>query len=690
VRWLGAALRRALGTWPTGAVAILSLALGIAAQTVVFAFVDAVVLRPLPVRDADSLVAVSWVRADGGRWPLSLPHLNAVADLPGFERVAGWSMRGTMMGRDDEASLAMTAVVSDDYFAALGITPAHGRFFAPGTAEEAGLAGATVVLGNGLWLRRFGGDPAIVGQPIRLNGQEVTVVGVAPGEFQGLERHLSPDVWVSLTTWGQIVPTARESFDDPQRDWLDVIARLAPGESLVGMAARLEALGTRVRSSDAAERRVTLGLVPLAETRSEGLVLVAVFLLVMAALILLVACVNIANLLVARSDARRHEIAIRAAIGASPAQLARELLHGAAVLGATAALVATAMTLVLIRLLPAMLPDLGLPLGFAFRYDLRVAGVTVVTAVIAVLACGLLPAFRGWRGDLTLALRQSDTGSCVRFRLGDLLVVGQMAVCLALLVVAALLVQSLRNAAVAELGFVRQPMVLVQTAPGIAGLPTTAAERLRDEVQERVATLPGVRGVSWTRRLPLSPTGGGARREVAVPGYIPDDGRPNLSVPFTAVGAGYFSLMGSAVTYGREFESSDSAAAPRVAVINETMATRVWGGRGAVGQNFRLGGVDGQEVEVVGVVQDGKYVSLAEEPAPYLFLPLAQNPSGEVTMVVAIDAGAGMVASTVRQAFRDVAPQLPVVSLRSLDEHLDYSLYAQRLSAGLVRWLRST
>ena len=665
------------------AVAVLSLALGIGANATVFSLANAVLLRPLPVREPARLVALHTITPD-------IPvHLQISWENFRDLRERSRTLTGLMATGPATVSLSgggppeqvFGQMVTGDYFDVLGVRPALGRAFLP---EEDRTPGShpVVVLGDGLWRRRFGGDPGIVGRTIRLNGEAFTVVGIAPPGFRGLQPLNSPELWVPMMMYPRVMPSRlRIYFEARGAPLLGVVGRLAPGKSLEQARDELEALSTALAEEyPLANQRRTVVPIPLLDTvggpdEHAGYVRAAGLLLALVGAVLLIACANLANLLLARSAGRRPEMAVRLSLGSSRGRLVRQLLTESLLLVLAGGLAGLLLAAWARRLVP-LLGSPYLPDALEIPIDGRVLAFTLGLSVLTGLLFGLAPALRAGRADLAAGLgaraREEAPGKLGRFGFQGLLVALQVALSLIALAGAAAFLRSLANARSIDPGFDHERLLVLSFDLDGAGYGETRGQDLLGRMIERLAAVPGVRSAAAGENLLLVEQG--IRRAVALEGQPADNSGPPTIVQTNAVGPSYFDTLSIRRLRGRAFTAADRAGAPHVVVINRTMAEHLWSGEDPVGRRFRFLGPDEPEREVVGVVEDSRYNDLGEEPQLYVFLPLAQAWSSAVTLHVRTEGDPEDLVGTVRREIQAVVPEVPLVDVRPMSRVLDLEL----------------
>jgi predicted permease len=693
-------------------VATLLLALGIGANTAIFSVVDAVLLRMLPVKEPERLVLLSRV---GGRTQSDSFSYGNFEQFRDHDRtlsgvLAYYPLRLTVSvdGRTEPAINGQ--LVTGSYYPVLGVNAALGRTIAPDDDRAPG-AHPVCVISDGYWGRRFGRDPAVVGKTIHLSGFPFTVIGVTPPEFFGLEVGASMDITVPATMQEQVMPGIRPFMNDGN-DWFRIMGRLRPGATMeqaqasLGllyqqqMADRFERLSNSPKGKNPnpsmLEERLTVasgskGLSALRRQFSQPLLIV----MSVVALALLIACANVAGLMLARAVARRKEMAVRLALGAGRLRLVRQLLTESVLLIGLGGLLGLLFAWWCARLLLPLLSRGDIPIHLSFNPDLRILGFTAAVATLTGMLFGLAPAFAATRVDLQSALKQDSPGTSVqaaRLSFGQVFVVAQVALSLLLLVGAGLFVRSLQKLRQVDTGFARENALVLKLEPvgsDNKGRVRSQLTALYDELLRRVEPLPGVQRASLVGYSPIS------RREwlmmgespetkypISIQGYMPKPDE-EMRIHGTQVYPNSFATLGISLLSGRDFSLQDNPQSQRVAVINDTMARHFFGGENPIGRRFSLR--SGAEIEIIGVAKDVKYESLREANRPMFYLPFAQMNTGrgQMTLVVrTVDEPATLAAAIQREA-RALDPVMPMFEVETLAAQLDASLAQERLVATL-------
>ena len=662
-------------------VAAVTLALGIGANTIIFSLVDAVVLRPMPgVREPRELVDL----ASSLSYPAFRDQQSgdtALADIAAF-RTRRWAV-----GSGTDASMRTVALVSGNYFAVLGARVGRGRLLA--ASDDATGSVAVAVVSDAYWHAQLGGDPSVIGHSIFINGAQFTIIGVTAPLFRGTRIVDVPDLWVSVTTWPAISPgNTSRGIEDRRWGWLQVIARPHPGVTLAQL--RNAAALTRTRGADAHGRAPEWEILEVRPSVSvaagpeahASLVRFMIVLSSAAGMVLLMSCLNIASLLLARHTRQRTEIAVRVAIGATRFRLLRQLLTEALALGTLACSVAVLLTLVTVRVLHgATLPG-GISLAaIGLHLNGAVLGFGITIALLTTGIVGLVPALHATRIDGGAALHEreaSGSRSATRFR-GVLLVI-QVAVGVVLLVGAGLFARGLQRALSIDLGFRPERLITVSVNAGLVRYDTARAERYLADGATRIAALPGVTSVAWTTSPPLAPHNAPS---VRIEGYVSPDGAQRTQVTLDIVSPGYLTTLGARLVRGREFAATDIRSSPLVCVINEAFARRYWPGQDPIGQRVGLGGT----MTVVGVTANVAAERIGEDPVPILYQSLAQQPRwmlGEMHAVVRASGDPDALLSSISRALRAGGADVPVYGLGAFGQRLGEALLPQRIGVGLL------
>jgi putative ABC transport system permease protein len=661
------------------AVAVVCLALGIGANSTVFSLVDGMWTRPLPVAKPGELVYLFLATDRDAFGDLSYPEYEDIRDHT--KTLAGLTVtqrRGPTLTGDGFAESTMSNVVSEDYFTALGVSAQLGRVFTARYKES----GPVVVMSHNLWQRRFGGDPGIVGKTVRL-GRAYSVIGIAPRGFRGVEPWIDSDFWIPMSSWD-----SSPEGEAAQRGWhsFAAIGRLRPGVSLEQARAEFDGLARNLERAYPKSNKGRRGVLYSAleyRIRSGGYT--AGILMAVVALVLLIACANVAGLLLARAGVRSREIGIRVAVGAGRPRLVRQLLTESAILAVLGAAAGLLLAHSIIQFLPAVLvPASDTHTHLDFRMDSRVLAFTLVVSMATVLVFGLFPALRASRPDVASVLKggpdQKPSARSIRPR--SLLVIAQVAVSMILLTAAGLLVRTFMNSLHADLGFQRKDLLIADIAP--RGNRARMREFYR-QMLERVRTLPGVRQATLAMRPPLWGSEGGTAQAVEIPAHPLAPGGTNPPLKFNVVDHDYFRTMGIPLLRGRDFDEHDSPDAPKVMIISETMARRFWPDEDPVGKFVHArNDPDSVNRQIVGVARDARINSIQEVAEPYFYLPYDQSNQETILLLAETTGDPLRLANQLRAEVAALDKRVPVLTISTLGLVIRSSVYEQQITATFV------
>jgi len=657
--------------------------LGIGANTTIFNIVDTIYLRPLPVRNPEQLASVS---TRGWHKELELSSYADFLDIrnqvASFSEVLAHGTRGAILNLEGEGEMDVVDVVSPNYFSVFGVQPAQGRFFSPHTTFGEGEENA-VVISYDLWQRRFHGSRDVVGKIIQLSGKGMMVAGIAPRHFHGMDRVGSIQLWTTPRGW-ETMTGSRGEFVDRENRWLELVARLRPGASAERARSELAVVAARLAAGyPASNKETSFALKPESDRRRQvqG---TAFYVLAMVSLVLLIACANVAGFLLARSEQRRREFAMRRALGAQSSRVVRQLLTESfllALLGAAGGVFLAHWTLQALSRFLSAAADLG---GLDLLFDRRAALYAGGCALATIVLFGLYPALQSTRGNLTSILKREEPGASQssRFFLKNLLVISEIALSVVLMVAAGLLVRGYHHSQRIHPGFESQKKVLLieLAPPELYGLSQQQTMVLFNQFADGIRAIPGVVRASFARRPPLTQNEMGETKSVCIPGLQYGLSMPPPKIRYNIVAPGYFETMGTRVVEGRPFDSRDTKGAPDAVLINETMARRYWPGESAVGRWLLVGE---KSYQVAGVAEDGKYLTLHESPQPYLYFSFLQEFSSEVLFLAEIGQSSAPIANDVFRVARRLRAEIPVTDIRTLEQHVSSSLAEERFSADL-------
>ncbi|MGH9682493.1 MAG: ABC transporter permease [Candidatus Acidiferrales bacterium] len=671
------------------AIVIVTLALGIGGAATVFSWVRSVLVNPLPgIADASRVVVAETVMPDGSYHTSSYPDYRDYRDRNDvFSGLIGDELIPVNMSLREKASAIRVwgFIVTANYFDVLGVRPAIGRTFHPTATDDKSLdSDPYIVLGHGLWVSRFGSDPNVVGRTIQINGHPFTVIGVAPRGFGGAIAGIYGDFWVPMMMQPEVLPG--ENLEERSPTFVHIMGRLRPGASVAQAQAEMSALAHHL-ASEYPDTNKEVGILVSPVWRAhygvqDSLRMVLGFLAIVAAFVLLIACVNVANMLLARATAREKEIAIRAAMGASRRRLVRQLLIESLILACAGGAGGILLALWGVNLLTLFFPPAHLPFGLALGVDRAVLGFTVILSLATGVVFGLAPAWRASRTDFNDALKESGRTSGAgagSHLLRDVLVVSEVVLATVLLIGAGLLVRSLRNLESAGPGFNPHHVFVAAFDLRADGYTDQQAAIYYDRLRDRVRTLPGVTSVSFEQYVPLWFYGRSYTR-VDVEGYTP---KPNqdMGIDDNFVGPAYFHTVQIPMVAGRDFLEQDRAEAPKVVIINQTMARRFWPGQDPVGHRVR---VWGEWRTVAGVAADIKYHGMNEKPEPFLYLPALQAPQTSTNLLVRTQGNPNALLGAVQAEARAIDPAVQPLESDDLENLLHGSLFANSAAASLA------
>jgi predicted permease len=666
-------------------IAVITLALGIGANTAIFSFVNTTLLRPLPIEQPEQLVSLDNV-------PLNLP----VASYPNYRdlRDRNRSFSGLLAYRLAPFSLSNNGVnerlwgylATGNYFEVLGVKPALGRFFTPDDDKVLG-AHPVAVLAYECWQKRFAGDPQIIGKTVIVNGRNFTIIGVARPGFYGSEIAFRLEMWFPMMMQPHI---EGGWYYLEKRDTSNIFVqgRLKPGVTIAQAEGELKSIAAQLvrefpRENDGLD--IALSPAGLLGSFMRGPVMgFAGVLMAVVGLVLLLACTNLANLLLARATERRKEIAVRLAIGANRLRLVRQLLTESILLSTLGGALGLWLAYWLVDAIMAFRPPVDIPLSADFYIDGRVLLFTLIVSVLTGVVFGLLPALQASRADLVPALKdEASRGGYRRSWLRNGLVVLQVSLSLVLLISAGLVLRGLQHAQLLNPGFVPQHALEMSFDLNLQGYDGPRTQEFKRRLLERVRALPEVQSAGLCSLVPLSLSFN--NNSIYVEGQPEQRG---LKVPMaitSSASPGFISAMGTRLLEGRDLMEQDGESNRRVALVNETFARRFWPGQSAIGKRYSQAGSGGPWIEVVGVLQDGKYFSLSEAPTPFVYSNiLPQEGGGGLTMVVRTTGEPQSAMAAIRREFQQLDATLPVYNVKTMAEHLAVAYFPPRVAATLL------
>lgn len=668
-------LRRAPGFT---AVAVLTIALGIAATTTVFSVANGLLLKVPPgVRDPGSLVNLHTTSPDGSSFHVfSYPELEEYRDSDiGLAGLAAYSITPVSMLRTDEPEVVAGMIVSHDYFDVIVARVVLGRAFAP---DDEGVA----VLSHDVWLERFAGDSAVIGRTVTVNRYPLVVIGVAEPGFRGHVAVLDGGIWMPMAAQPLVLPGERLGWNS---GWLEAVGRLRPGVRREQVQASADVVARRLAEArpeiEEGHRVDVRRYTALFGQVYGGVAAFMGLLLGITGVVLLIACMNVGNLLLARATGRTKEIAVRLALGAGRRRVLQHLVVESVLLFTLGGLVGAVLAYWGAGVLASLQPPVPIPVALDFAPDARVLGFALTAALLAGALFGVLPALRTSRPALVPALKsESAGGGSAHGRLRDLFVAAQVAGSVLLLVGAGLFVRGLGRASAIDPGFQAEGVEIASVDLGINHYSEAEGKDFYRRLEERLRASPGVEVVGLVQTLPLNLEN--TETVIRIDGHEVSDEHPPHQTDFNVVSPAYFQAMRIPVLRGRAFDATDVEGAPLVAIVNETAARLYWPDGEAVGKRIFLGGsTDAEAATVVGIARDGKYRSLGEEPRGMLYVPFAQHYGPQMTLAVRGDNTTG---AAVRSAMRELDPALPYLHRGQLSDVIGLSLLPQRVAAGVA------
>jgi len=688
-------------------VAVVSLTVGIGANSAIFSLVNAILLRPRPVAMPEQLVELYSGDKENPYHTTSYPsYLDFRERNEVFSGLAAYGIsQFKLSGAAGQTEQIWGEIVSGNYFDVLGVPAYRGRTF---VADEDAVPNRNpvVVISHGLWQRRFNSDPSIIGQPIVINNQPLTVIGVAPAQYTGTMRGLASEVWVPAMMAPALDRSRGEqAINSRGSKWLIMAGRLKPGVTIEQARARFDLLSKDMQAAHPQEwirkrgnsmREQFVSVLAESETRvhpqmRESVWAVAALLFVIVNLVMLIACMNLASMLLARAVARRNEIAVRLALGASRRRIIRQLLTESVLLSLIAGAAGILLTIWLLDLVMAFMPPLpeGIRIAVDLQLDWKVVVYTIAIATITGVLFGLAPALQSSRADVSTVLKDDSTVATGRYRKSRLrmsLVVGQVAFSLLLLISAGLVLRSLERVRPTRLGFNSDNVVVAPIVMDEGDYDRRKAHEFYRGLSERVGALPGVETVSLVNDIPGGFMGS-SRSSIEIEGYKPGPGE-SLHLDSSVVGPRYFTNMKVPFAQGRDFDERDQDGAPCVSIVNEAFAQRYFGGTGlALGRNLIRTVEKNEKVpcEIVGVIHDNNWQALQKELKPFFFLPLMQlDYRRRMTLLATTTGDPASLVPGVRRSIQELDPKMPVTDVQTIGENFSVMLYPFRLLAAVM------
>ncbi|MGE5321732.1 MAG: ABC transporter permease [Actinomycetota bacterium] len=659
----------------TTLVAVLTLALGIGANTAIFGTLNGLFLRQLPVANASRLTVVAQETKGqpDASYEMSYPDYRDVrSQARGFSDVLAYNLNVVALDYRNQADTIVISYVSDNYFTALGLKPAIGRLLYGHEVEERGQE-PVIVLGHDYWEKRFNGDPGIIGKQVKLNGRSTTVIGVAPGSFHGL---------YSIVDMQAYAPLGMRTMSIENQDFwtrrgagsLKVLGILNPGVSLKQAQSSLDVVTRRLASQYPEDKDLAARIYPERLARPDPdptnqTVIAGVLFMFLAGMVLLLACSNVANIILVRATSRGREMAVRAALGAARSRLVRQMITEStllALLGGSAGMLLGAWVT---RLLGSIHIDiLGSRLLFNFPFDLHVFLFGMSAALATGLLVGMAPAVRSSRINLNQVLHEGSRGIVAgtgRSWLRNALVVMQVAGSLMLLVVTGLFVRSARNAEHVYLGFDPDHVLNATVDLRSLGFRREQTHRFFHELEERAQRIPGVQSASIAGSVPMGISSSSHR--VYIEGRTSDEKQPVPVIRYNSVGTQYFDVMRVPLLLGRTFTEQDNEKAPLVAIVNEVMAQRFWPNLDPIGKRFSVTGPAGPFIQIVGLTKQGRYTGPAEDPTPFFYVPMPQDDEAVATIQLRTSGSPETLGPDLVRVIHSLAPSLPVLDVQSME-----------------------
>ena len=688
-------------------IAVISLAVGIGANSAIFSLVNSIFLRPPAISRPAEIVQL--YVSEGEQQPYSSTSYPSYLDLRDHNDVlsglAAYGIRQFNLGETDVEQIWGEAV-SGNYFDVLGVPAQKGRTFSP---DEDAVPGRNpvAVISSSLWQRRFNSDPDLIGKTITLNDQSLTVIGIAPSQYTGMIRGLGSEIWIPAA----MLPSVEKRFGDRiltsrGNRWMIMVGRLKPETTLAQARARFDLLTRDMQAAHPEEwlsktesgrvRVSAITVLPESETRihpgmQTAAYAVVALVFVVVNLVLLIACINLASMLLARAVTRRREMAVRLAIGASRLRIVRQLLTESVLLSLIAGVAGILLAVWLLNLMVAFMPPLpeGIRVALDLKLDWRVVIYTIAFSSITGILFGLAPALQSSKADVASVLKDDSTlftGFYRKSRVRRALVVVQVAFSLLLLISAGLVLRSLEKIRPTRLGFSTESMVV-----GLVRLDETKYDRVKTQefyrqISERLVALPGVQAASLVNEMPVTFMGG-SRSSIDIEGYQPGASE-DMQINAVLAGPRYFTNMKVPFVQGRDFEERDRDGAPCVAVVNEAFGEKYFRGTGSLGKHLlKYGGAENAPkvpCEIVGVIRDNAWQALEKQVHPFYALALFQSQRKQFTVVASVSGDPANSIAAVRNAIRELDPKIPLADVQTLNDYFSFGLFPFRMLAVLL------
>ena len=659
------------------AVATLSLALGIGANSAIFSLADALLLRPLQIYRASSVVAISTDQGNeagiiGG---VSYPDYRDFRDKSrSFDGIAAFQLSRVSVAKSakDSAHLRGALMVSDNFFGMLGVKPVLGRGFLPTEGAVSGQSPVAVIAYD-FWRSEFSSDPSILGQRIRINGIDFNIVGVAPESFTGVDQYVRPHIYIPAAMAQTLGAGTDNPLEDRNGHNFDVKGRLRTGVTREQAQAELATIwkGLEPLHSVADQKRIVRVRTELeariVQDRPDAYLIT--LLLTLVGVVLIIACANVANLLLGRARGRSREFAIRVALGVTRARLVRQLFTESLLLALLGAMAGLGFASAGIRFLQRIPIPTDLPIVISPQLDERVLVYSLLCAVISAIVFGLAPALQSSKPDLVPALKSSESGRTAQQRRlagRNVLVIGQVAMSMILLIAAGMLMDAFRKALVLNPGLRIDHILTMQFDTSLVRYTEAQTHDFYQNLAEKARAVPGVRAVTLANILPLSP--GEDVENVAPEGHQFPTGQSAAQIFSSVVDENYFGVMQTPVFRGRPFAASDKEGAPAVAIVNEQFANTYWPGQDAIGKRLRLDRKKDAWLQIVGITKTGKYTFAGEPPTPFLYLPFAQHPQKSMYLFTNSYGDPASLVMPLRELVHTLDPDQPIFNVRTMED----------------------
>jgi predicted permease len=668
------------------AVVAITLALGIGANALIFSLVNGFLFRPMPVPHPEQIAVLAAQQKGSSQFLTAFSYPDFVdfrKQADSFADVFGYIPFLPGLSADGHADHLLASYVTGNYFSVLGVKPLLGRLVLASEENQPGEQ-PVLVLGYSFWQRRFNGNPAVIGKQVRVNGKQATIIGVVPKQFLGALSLTEMDMYMPLSNGAFLEQSASNAANDRNARIISAMARLKPGVSFSAAQASVNVIAARLATKyPSTDTNVTVKVYREQMARPRPLAnnivaVVAGFFLVLGALLLLLTCMNVANVLLARALARQHEMSLRSALGAARSRLIRQMLTETLLLGLVGGLLGALLGA---WVNPGDMSRLAsssssVPIRLDFSFDWHVFGYALAAALFTGIFVGIWPALRTSRADLNTLLQEggrSETAGSGRHRLRSALVIAQVAGSLMLLVIAGLFVRSLQHAETMYLGFDPGHLLNVTMDPHGIGYDEPRTKEFYRQLEAKVRALPGVRSVSLAYGVPMGNTNIVNAGAVTFEGQTLPPGQQPPSLFYNSVDPTYFETMRVPLLRGRAFHESDNQTAPSVAIINQTMADKYWPHQDSLGKRFTLKTAAGGAitVQIVAVAGNGKYAFIAEDPAPFFYVPLAQNYISTRALQVRSAVPPETLLMPVQEVIHKLAPDLPITDARTMKQTIE-------------------